>query len=100
MFITKSVTVDNLFNLRNTINGKTINRQATPYPATRVFIILSLATHNTDLSLDEFFAKAASRALRDVSKPSAAESPKSTGVVYDQSTSSSFSNAFKGAKYK
>ncbi|GAB5586225.1 pyridoxine biosynthesis protein [Umbelopsis nana] len=77
MFISKSVTVDNLFNLRNTIN----------------------ATHSTDLTLDEFFAKAAARALRDVAKPSANGPRTSTGVVYDQSSSPSFSNVFSGAKY-
>ncbi|KAG2181099.1 hypothetical protein INT43_008681 [Umbelopsis isabellina] len=76
MYISKSVAVDNLFNLRNSIN----------------------ATHNSDLTLDEFFAKAAARALRDVAKPSTA-GPRSSGVVPSHSLGNTFSTSYKGGKF-
>ncbi|KAH8554733.1 hypothetical protein BGW37DRAFT_480853 [Umbelopsis sp. PMI_123] len=76
LFISKSVTVDDLFNLRSVIN----------------------ATYESDITLDEFFAKAAARALRDVNKPSATSS-KSTGIVHNESGASTVSDTFKGAKY-
>ncbi|CAO3686823.1 unnamed protein product [Umbelopsis ramanniana] len=76
LFISKSVTVDNLFNLRSVVN----------------------ATYGSDLTLDEFFAKAAARALRDINKPSASSSS-ATGVVHSDSGASSVSDKFNGAKY-
>ncbi|KAI9280562.1 hypothetical protein BC943DRAFT_330650 [Umbelopsis sp. AD052] len=76
MFISKSVAVDNLFNLRSVINS----------------------TYGSNLTLDEFFAKAAARALRDLNKPSTSSSS-TAGVVHNGSGASSVSDTFSGARY-
>ncbi|KAI8144083.1 hypothetical protein BJV82DRAFT_608258 [Fennellomyces sp. T-0311] len=72
-YISKSVAVDELLALRSTLNSQ----------------------NRTNVSVDDFIAKAATRALQDTVKP-----PKSTsGIVYN-TTAAAFSDSYKGGSFK
>ncbi|KAI9497296.1 hypothetical protein BDB00DRAFT_23255 [Zychaea mexicana] len=73
-FISKQVAVDDLFALRTTLNSQ----------------------NRTNVSVNDFIAKAASRALQDV----VAKAPKSTSGVVCKTDAATFSESYKGGSFK
>ncbi|KAI8365262.1 uncharacterized protein BYT42DRAFT_158332 [Radiomyces spectabilis] len=78
-FISKRVALDSLLQLRGALNA---------------------AQHGTSVSVNDFIAKAAARALQDVTKPASSSMVSgSTGIVHHTQVSS-FASSYKGGQFK
>lgn len=92
-FISKQIVIDELFSLRDSLNGKWRKEYF-------FFILISIEQHGTHVGVNDFIAKAAERALQDVT---AKKMPKKTSqpVVYPTTASSFAENKkYGGGEFK